>query len=115
MGDSWKPEFGHDDFRVEKDETLFRGFFSLDHLTVTHRCFLGGEVTIERELYRRRDAVCVLPYDPVLDCLVLIEQFRVGTLDHPRSPGNWSWWPGWSRAARAVRMWRGARRSRRRI
>lgn len=86
MSDGWKPEFGPDDFRVERDEPLYHGFFRLDRLRVTHRCFLGGEVTIERELYRRRDAVCVLPYDPALDCLVLIEQFRVGTLDHPRSP-----------------------------
>lgn len=86
MGDSWKPGFGHQDFRVDRDEPLYHGFFRLDRLRVTHRCFLGGEVTIQRELYRRRDAVCVLPYDPQLDCLVLIEQFRVGTLDHPDSP-----------------------------
>lgn len=86
MAEHWKPAFGPEDFRIESDEPLYHGFFKLDRLRVTHRCFLGGEVTIQRELYRRRDAVCVLPYDPVLGCLVLIEQFRVGTLDHPRSP-----------------------------
>ncbi|GGO78613.1 adenosine diphosphate sugar pyrophosphatase [Marinobacterium nitratireducens] len=86
MGKDWKPQFGHRDFRIEQDEPLYHGFFRLDRLRVTHRCFLGGEVTIQRELYRRRDAVCVLPYDAQLDCLVLIEQFRVGTLDHPDTP-----------------------------
>jgi ADP-ribose pyrophosphatase len=86
MAGSWKPQFGTDDFRIVSDESLYHGFFKLDRLTVRHRAFLGGEVTIERELYRRRDAVCVLPYDPALGSVVLIEQFRVGTLDHPRSP-----------------------------
>jgi ADP-ribose pyrophosphatase len=86
MAGSWKPQFGTDDFSIGADEPLYHGFFKLDRVTVTHRCFLGGDVTIDRELYRRRDAVCVLPYDPLRRCLVLIEQFRVGTLDHPRGP-----------------------------
>ncbi|WP_020682892.1 NUDIX domain-containing protein [Marinobacterium rhizophilum] len=86
MASGWKPRFGASDFDIRADEALHHGFFNLDRVTVTHRCFLGGEATIGRELYRRRDAVCVLPYDPVLRCVVLIEQFRVGTLDHPRGP-----------------------------
>ncbi|MCP8686024.1 NUDIX domain-containing protein [Marinobacterium sedimentorum] len=86
MTGAWKPRFGVADFHISADEALHHGFFKLDRVTVTHRCFLGGEVSIERELYRRRDAVCVLPYDPVLRAVVLIEQFRIGTLDHPRGP-----------------------------
>ena len=34
----------------------------------------------------RHDAVCVLPYDPQRDSVVLIEQFRVGALDKSRNP-----------------------------
>jgi ADP-ribose pyrophosphatase len=30
--------------------------------------------------------VCVLPYDPQRDCVVLIEQFRVGALDKSANP-----------------------------
>ncbi len=86
MTGGWKPRFGVADFHISADEALHHGFFKLDRVTVTHRCFLGGEARIQRELYRRRDAVCVLPYDPVLRAVVLIEQFRVGTLDHPRGP-----------------------------
>jgi ADP-ribose pyrophosphatase len=86
MAERWQPRFGVADFHIRADEALHHGFFNLDRVTVTHRCFLGGEATIERELYRRRDAVCVLPYDPVRHTVVLIEQFRVGTLDHPRGP-----------------------------
>ncbi|UTW10365.1 NUDIX domain-containing protein [Marinobacterium rhizophilum] len=86
MAERWKPRFGVADFHIRADKALHHGFFNLDRVTVTHRCFQGGDVTIERELYRRRDAVCVLPYDPVRRAVVLIEQFRVGTLDHPRGP-----------------------------
>ncbi len=42
---------------------------------------------ISRELFVRPDAVCVLPYDPHSDTVVLIEQFRVGALD--KSPEPW--------------------------
>ncbi|MNZ98550.1 ADP-ribose pyrophosphatase [compost metagenome] len=53
-----------------------------------HELFLGGMgPVISRELFVRHDAVCVLPYDPVRDCVVLIEQFRVGALD--KSPHPW--------------------------
>jgi ADP-ribose pyrophosphatase len=41
---------------------------------------------IERELFVRHDAVCVLPYDPVRDEVVLIEQFRVGALGKTDNP-----------------------------
>jgi ADP-ribose pyrophosphatase len=33
---------------------------------------------MDREVFKRLDAVAVLPYDPVRDRIVLIEQFRVG-------------------------------------
>ena len=35
---------------------------------------------MEREVFERGHAVAVLLYDPVQDCLVFIEQFRVGAL-----------------------------------
>jgi ADP-ribose pyrophosphatase len=33
---------------------------------------------IDREVYDRGHVAAVLPYDPVRDCVVLIEQFRIG-------------------------------------
>ncbi|HEY8330872.1 MAG TPA: NUDIX domain-containing protein, partial [Pseudomonas sp.] len=46
-----------------------------------HELFGGGMgPVISRELFVRHDAVCVLPYDPLRDAVVLIEQFRVGAL-----------------------------------
>jgi ADP-ribose pyrophosphatase len=42
---------------------------------------------VRRELFVQRHAVAVLPYDPVRDVVVLIEQFRAGALDGP--DGAW--------------------------
>jgi len=39
-----------------------------------------------RELFVRPDAVCVLPYDPQTDSVVLVEQFRIGALDKSAEP-----------------------------
>jgi ADP-ribose pyrophosphatase len=41
---------------------------------------------LSRELFVRHDAVCVLPYDPQRDEVVLIEQFRVGSMGKCSNP-----------------------------
>lgn len=66
---------------------VFAEFYQLDRLHLRHRLFAGGMgKLINRELFVRHDAVCVLPYDPQRDCVVLIEQFRVGALDKSVNP-----------------------------
>lgn len=68
-------------------ESGFRGFYQLDVLTLRHRLFAGGwGPELQRELFVRPDAVCVLPYDPWQDAVVLVEQMRVGALDKRDSP-----------------------------
>ena len=68
-------------------ETCFQGFYRLDRLTLRHRLFEGGMgPVINRELFVRHDAVCVLPYDPQQDRVVLIEQFRVGAMGKSETP-----------------------------
>ncbi len=79
--------FSHADVEVVEREECFRGFYKLDRLHLRHRLFAGGMgKLINRELFVRHDAVCVLPYDPRRDEVVLIEQFRVGALDKSRNP-----------------------------
>lgn len=57
------------------------GFFGLEVLDLRHRRFDGGmSPTIRRELFVAGDAVTVLPYDPVRDRVLLVEQFRAGPL-----------------------------------
>ena len=76
-----------DDIEIEQREYCFQGFYRLDRLHLKHRLFAGTMgPTIKRELFVRPDAVCVLPYDPHTDTVVLVEQFRVGALDKSAEP-----------------------------
>ena len=77
------------DLKVEivEREVCFRGFYALDRVHLRHELFGGGMgPVISRELFVRHDAVCVLPYDPQRDAVVLIEQFRVGAMDKSANP-----------------------------
>ncbi len=76
-----------DDVEIVRRETCFSGFYRLERLQLRHRLFSGGiSPVIERELFVRHDAVCVLPYDLARDCVVLIEQFRTGALGKVDNP-----------------------------
>ena len=84
---SFRLRFGAEDVDLQQREQSFRGYFSLETLTLRHRLFAGGWSTpVRRELFQRGDAVGVLPWDPVKDELVLIEQFRVGAIRDDDSP-----------------------------
>ncbi|MDH4041342.1 MAG: NUDIX domain-containing protein [Gammaproteobacteria bacterium] len=79
--------FGARDVRILKDENAFSGYFAVRRLTLQHRCFGGGWSAPQvREVFERGDAVGVLPYDPVEDRVVLVEQFRPGALRGDDSP-----------------------------
>ncbi len=68
-----------DDVTVLAVETLTRGFLRVNRYHLRHRLFAGGmSEPFIREMLERSPAVGVLPYDPVTDEIVLIEQFRPG-------------------------------------
>ncbi len=69
---------------IEQEKPLYKGFYKMKQLTVTHQCFAGKPLTIERELMVRHDAVCLLLVDFKENKCVFVEQFRVGAL----SEGN---------------------------
>ncbi|MBK1668314.1 hypothetical protein CKO28_09735 [Rhodovibrio sodomensis] len=70
-----------DSVEILNAETPFQGFFRIDRYTLRHRTHAGGwSEAMTRELFERGHAVAVLPYDPVRDEVVLIEQFRPGAL-----------------------------------
>ena len=55
------------------------GFFALEELELTHPRFDGSQsARLLREVFVAGDAVTVLPYDPLRDRVLLIEQFRMG-------------------------------------
>ncbi len=57
------------------------GFFALDLWKLRHRRFDGGmSPELTREVFVAGDAVTVLPYDPVRDRVLLVEQLRMGPL-----------------------------------
>ena len=65
----------------------YSGFFKLTEVRLKHDLFDGGESPVlTRELLFRHHAAAVLPYDPVRDELVLIEQFRIGAGEDPSGP-----------------------------
>ena len=79
--------FSKDDVDVQSITTRFQGYFRIDEYRVRHRTFAGGWTgTVVREIFERGHAVAVLPYDPVLDRVVLIEQYRTGALAAGRDP-----------------------------
>ena len=63
---------------ILKRETIYEGFFKLNRVSLRHELFNGGwSGEMERELFQRDPVVALLPYDPVADSVLLIEQFRL--------------------------------------
>ena len=68
-----------DDVVLESSEVLHDGFFQMEHYLLRHRLFEGGwSPNLSREIMLRRPVAGVIPYDPVRDEVVLLEQFRSG-------------------------------------
>ncbi len=68
-----------EDVRVIQKRTAYQGYFRIDQYILKHKLFEGGWGTeISREVLERGHAACCLLYDPDLDQVVLIEQFRPG-------------------------------------
>lgn len=75
------------DVKEVSSERVYDGFFKVDKLCVQHKLFAGGwSEVVTREVFRRGHAVAMLPYDPIRDEIVLIEQFRVGALETSEQP-----------------------------
>ncbi|WGF90144.1 NUDIX domain-containing protein [Marinivivus vitaminiproducens] len=75
-------------FEILSREKGFRGFFDVDILRLRYRRFDGAwSNVLTRELCDRGEAATVLPYDPVRDRVLLVEQFRVAAIDDPQ--GSW--------------------------
>ena len=72
---------GAADFAVRDNPTLLGDFFRLAQVQLTHRTFAGGTSgALQREIFIGTDAALVLPYDPKTDCVLLVEQIRMGPL-----------------------------------
>ncbi|WP_435806542.1 ADP-ribose diphosphatase [Shewanella psychromarinicola] len=73
-------------FSLISKKVLYKGFFQLDEYTFKHKLFKGGwSGEVRREVFERGHAVVVIPYDPIRDEIVLIEQIRVPALATTKS------------------------------
>ncbi len=76
-----KPIPPHPDVVIESDQRVWSGRFPLDVVKFRHRRFDGTmSDTRTWEVWRRGQAAALLPYDPITDAVVLIEQFRFPAL-----------------------------------
>ncbi|NRA82833.1 MAG: ADP-ribose diphosphatase [Gammaproteobacteria bacterium] len=79
--------YSRDDLQIVSRKLQWQGYFRMIKYTFSHKLFKGGvSKPIERELFERGHAVVVIPYDPITDQVVLIEQIRVGAFDHQINP-----------------------------
>ncbi|MBY6200161.1 gamma-glutamylcyclotransferase [Maritalea mobilis] len=76
------------DVVIEERRHPYDGFFTVEEMRARFRRFDGaGDHLVDRAVFNVADAVTVLPYDPVRDRILLIEQLRFGALAHgDRSP-----------------------------
>lgn len=82
-----KNQFDRNDVEVLEQQPLYKGFFQLLKVRLRHRLFNGGwSREFSRELFAKAEAASAVVYDPVLDQIGLVDQFRVGTLDSPYGP-----------------------------
>lgn len=71
----------HQDIKILHQDTAYKGFFTIRRYELRHKLFGGGwSDTLSREVFDRAPVAAALPYDPVRDEVVLIEQFRIGAL-----------------------------------
>ena len=77
------------DVQILSQDEPYSGFFAVQVCHLRHRTHAGGVTPpLRREALVSGDAVVVLPWDPVRDRVLLIEQFRVAPLLR-RDPQPW--------------------------
>ena len=75
------------DVEILERVEAYRGYFRVDRYRLRHRLHAGGwSGAMDREVFERGHAAAVLPYDPALDSVVFIEQFRIGAFAAGRPP-----------------------------
>lgn len=75
------------DVEVLNRERAHDGYFKVDRYTLKHKMHDGGWTEpMSREIFERGHATAVLLFDPDLDRLVFIEQFRPGAFAAFNSP-----------------------------
>ena len=68
-------------FKILNKVNIYSGFFNMMKVTLKYKKFDGNwSNEIDRELFGGAQVAAVLPYDPINKKIVLIKQFRPGTM-----------------------------------
>jgi ADP-ribose pyrophosphatase len=80
-------QFGSDDVQIIEHQSVYKGFFELAKIRLRHRQYNGTwSREFQRELLVKPEAAAAVVYDPVLDLIGLVEQFRIGALTSSYGP-----------------------------
>ncbi|MCV6598789.1 MAG: NUDIX domain-containing protein [Mangrovicoccus sp.] len=80
--------FSQADIAFEQIKQPYVEYFAVQEFFLRHKTYAGGESDLlRRAVFVAADAVTVMPYDPIRDRVMVVEQFRAGPLargdDHP--------------------------------
>ena len=68
-------------FKVTSKKNLYDGFFKMNEISLKYKKYDGSwSNEIKRELFGGAQVSAVLPFDPIKKKIVLIQQFRPGTI-----------------------------------
>lgn len=77
-------KFNSEDVELLEQEEVYSGFHRIVRMRLRHRLYGGGwSNPIDREISDRGEAASVVVYDPELDAVCLVEQFRAATMRKP--------------------------------
>lgn len=82
------------EYEILKREVPYQGIFRIARYQLRYQLLSDqshskwSEIMV-REVLERQSAACVLPFDPILDQVILIEQFRPGALFSERVKIPW--------------------------
>ena len=68
-------------FKIISKKNIHNGFFKMNEVTLKYKKYDGSWTdNIKRELFGGAQVAAVLPFDPIKKEIVLIQQFRIGTI-----------------------------------
>nr|BET44791.1 MAG: ADP-ribose diphosphatase [Candidatus Aschnera chinzeii] len=80
-------KFKYNDVKIINKNTIYNGFLSFVKYYFTHKLFNGGwSKEICREVVEHNIIGAVLPYDHILDKVILVEQIRIPSLKEKITP-----------------------------
>ncbi|MGB0958660.1 MAG: NUDIX domain-containing protein [Halocynthiibacter sp.] len=86
-------QFGHNDVTLTSTRHVHTGFFSTQALDLSVPQYLSDDrLEMTREVMLVGDVITLLPYDPVHDRVLVVEQFRAGPFLR-NDPAPWTWEP----------------------